>query len=563
MERIRELLGRLTDLTPEELEELRGLVIAQADEVEGADTTPETVALLNELADAGEKVMAESSSREQAQAQAEADAQAARDRLNAVRGGDGEEGAEGESEEGAAGTEGESEEGAEAPEGAAVTAGGGVRQMAGRQPSPSPSPEAGGALINQGVLTATGHLRGVDGEVTGRAELGRAMSDTLRRMPREGAGRGDVLLASATWTYPEDRRLNGDPDHDAEVMDAVTNPQALVATGGICAPTNVDYTVPTWATAERPLRDGLPSFQADRGGLRYVTPPDIGALAGATGIWTSAVDANPGAATKPVIQVACGTEVQVLVDAISTRLGFGNMQSRFAPEQVAANTDLAVAAAARIAENNLLAKIQAVCTLGVTAATTLGASRDLLTTIRQALAAYRWLHRIADTQKFTAIFPAWLKDMFKVDLLREIGHAQTSEWNVLEISDAQVDELLRTHGVNPIWHLDGQAGATVSGVTFPLQGYAAQGAGSAVLSFPAKTVWYLFPEGTIQFLDGGRLDLGVVRDSTLDATNDYETFVETFENIAFRGFSSGGALQLVSTLCAQGGTTGTVTAACV
>jgi len=27
--------------------------------------------------------------------------------------------------------------------------------------------------------------------------------------------------------------------------------------------------------------------------------------------------------------------------------------------------------------------------------------------------------------------------------------------------------------------------------------------------------------GTFQFLDGGRLDLGVVRDSTLDATNDY------------------------------------------
>lgn len=28
----------------------------------------------------------------------------------------------------------------------------------------------------------------------------------------------------------------------------------------------------------------------------------------------------------------------------------------------------------------------------------------------------------------------------------------------------------------------------------------------------------------MQYLDGGRLDLGVVRDLTLDATNDYETF---------------------------------------
>lgn len=50
--------------------------------------------------------------------------------------------------------------------------------------------------------------------------------------------------------------------------------------------------------------------------------------------------------------------------------------------------------------------------------------------------------------------------------------------------------------------------------------------------------WLLYPEGTYQFLDGGRLDLGVVRDSTLDATNDYETFVETFESVAMRGLEA-------------------------
>jgi hypothetical protein len=63
----------------------------------------------------------------------------------------------------------------------------------------------------------------------------------------------------------------------------------------------------------------------------------------------------------------------------------------------------------------------------------------------------------------------------------------------------------------------------------------------------------------IQFLDGGRLDLGIVRDSTLDATNDYETFVEVFESLAFRGFSSG-AIQYVATISATGASTGTVTA---
>jgi hypothetical protein len=107
--------------------------------------------------------------------------------------------------------------------------------------------------------------------------------------------------------------------------------------------------------------------------------------------------------------------------------------------------------------------------------------------------------------------------------------------------------------VNPIWHFDGQPESVAGGVS---QVFAANKEAEAVKPFPAKMVWYCFPEGAIQFLDGGRLDLGVVRDSTLDATNDYETFVEPFESVAFRGFT-GGALQLVSSLCADGSTAGT------
>ena len=42
----------------------------------------------------------------------------------------------------------------------------------------------------------------------------------------------------------------------------------------------------------------------------------------------------------------------------------------------------------------------------------------------------------------------------------------------------------------------------------------------------------LFPEGTFLHLDGGSLELGIVRDSTLNSTNDYQVFGETFENVA-------------------------------
>ena len=48
----------------------------------------------------------------------------------------------------------------------------------------------------------------------------------------------------------------------------------------------------------------------------------------------------------------------------------------------------------------------------------------------------------------------------------------------------------------------------------------------------------LFTEGTWLFLDGGTLDLGIVRDSTLNKTNEYCMFVETFESAAFVGLES-------------------------
>jgi hypothetical protein len=436
-------------------------------------------------------------------------------------------------------------------------ASGQVARMAARQPPPRKGPEASAPSGRRAVLTAAAAMRDWDHSkpLDDRYGLAGAISATLERMDRRGPARGDVVLASAHWQYPEERQLTSDQERNAQLMDAVCHPTALVASGGICAPVNVDYTMPTWATADRPVRDGLPGFQATRGGLLYVQPPDIGALAGATGIWTEATDASPGAATKPVISVQCGSTEQVFVEAVSTRLGFGNMQARFAPEQIAANIDLAMAAASRIADNNLLNLIAAACVADVTTPVLLGATRDLLTAVDQASAAYRSAHRIPRSQALTAIFPDWIRDLIRADLVREIGHAQNSDWNSLAVTDDQVEQLLVTHGIKPIFHIDGQPSSVAGGVA---QVFAIQTASGAILTFPSKMVWYLFAEGQIQFLDGGRLDLGVVRDSTLNATNDYEMFIEVFETAAFRGFSAG-ALQLVSSLCANGSSAGTVT----
>jgi hypothetical protein len=122
----------------------------------------------------------------------------------------------------------------------------------------------------------------------------------------------------------------------------------------------------------------------------------------------------------------------------------------------------------------------------------------------------------------------------------------------LSVSESEINGYLANSNVTLVPSPD----ATVFG---------SQGA-SALLEFPDSFDWYLFAEGSFLFLDGGTLDLGIIRDSTLVGTNDYKMFIETFENVAFVGIES---LKITSTISVNGvaaalrDTTGGATAAAV
>lgn len=560
LEQIREMLARLAQLTKEELDDLRSKIVECADTYDAEATTPENVAILNELAEAGENVMSRQAEIEAAEAQAEIDKQAARDRLAKISGNAGEEPEDGGGDaagegDAAAGGEGG---GATAETPTAVAASGkpsvpsATRMSRSTSTTPS-SPEMGDAASRSNLVAAAGLPGTPPGTVfEDKWQLAQAISLQLQRMRKTDRSNGGVLVASAEYHYPDERRISDDFGDAMRKMDAVTSREALVATGGICAPVNVDWTLPTFAGADRPIRDGLPAFEATRGGITFRTPPSLSGLANATGVWTEATDLNPAGATKPVLTISCPSTQTVYVSAVSTRLGFGNMESMFDPETVAANTDLAIAAAARIAENNLLTQLHNVSVQGITTAKLLGAARDFLGWLDAIGANYRTTNRIPRSTMLTIILPDWVKDLIRADRVRELAHDATSSLDPLAVSDDYIESLFTERHYHPIFHLDGLATEDSE----PQQ-FTAPTASSAMPSFPSYVVSTIFVEGSVQFLDGGRLDLGVVRDSTLDATNDYETFVETFENLAFRGFANG-AWEIVSNLCANGGSAATV-----
>jgi hypothetical protein len=100
----------------------------------------------------------------------------------------------------------------------------------------------------------------------------------------------------------------------------------------------------------------------------------------------------------------------------------------------------------------------------------------------------------------------------------------------------------------------GGGAITVNGVSISSQTYANAAAGAAIPGFPDQIDALLFQSGSWLFLDGGNLDLGLVRDSVLNDRNRYRQFTETFEGVANRGIES---LRLAMSVQPTGTTAGT------
>ena len=389
------------------------------------------------------------------------------------------------------------------------------------------------------AITAGADIPGVTAgsEISNMGEVAELFTKRLHSLRNVNGGDGEQsIVASLNIEYPESRTLyssNGTENWDK--IQNVVSAQAITAAGGYCAPLEVRYDLFGMGVTDRPVKDALASFRADRGGLRYTDPPVLADYSGAVGLWTAATDASPGTATKPCLTVTCGSEVTVTVDAVTLCLQFGNLMTRAYPELVARNNELAMIQHARYAELQLLAKVKAAGT-NLTAAKDLGAARDILDQINKAAAGYRYRHRLSPSNPLRFMAPAWLKDAFRSDISKQMPGDSDDQH---ALADARISRWFAARNINPSWTLEG------------LPTYAGPGVGttSVLEGFPATVEWDLFAEGTFLFLDGGTLDVGIIRDSTLVGTNDYKQFMETFEGVAQVGPES---LHVTSTFAATG-----------
>lgn len=377
-------------------------------------------------------------------------------------------------------------------------------------------PEAQGPQV---VITAAADVFGFSpGQSLDQIALADALHNKARSLP-DSRGR-ETVYPVATIKRPFHPEYDlGDTVGDAkswEKMAAGVAPGALVAAGGWCAPSQILYDLfEVECTNDSLFR--LPTFRVTRGGIRWpvFVPHDETFDPGF--VWTEEddIDATGGSPTKPCVRIPCPTFNECRLDAVGLCITAGNLQDRAYPEQNRWYINRAIRAFERVDSIRMLNAVIA-DSVAVTLAASFGAASALISALLLQAADYRQVHGLCCGQLLDVVLPCWANDLVKADIARQDGTLSIGSLP----TDGQVTAWFEAANLN---------------VTFINHW-------QAIDATPPATGW----PGTVQFLigypgsyirfDGGELNLGVVRDSTLNETNDFTAvWFEQFYCVGRRG----------------------------
>ena len=132
--------------------------------------------------------------------------------------------------------------------------------------------------------------------------------------------------------------------------------------------------------------------------------------------------------------------------------------------------------------------------------------------------------------------PYWVPDILVLDNV-------STQFDRFRDADSIV-AYLRSVGIDPVFYLDTPTTGTTQ---LPDSAQTA----AAIDSTPANFQWAFYPDGAFLGIDSGSLELGIVRDSTLNETNDFQVFGERFRNLV-RLAPAQAAYWITTTYCSQG-----------
>lgn len=423
-----------------------------------------------------------------------------------------------------------------------------LNQVARHTPDPKVLPQR-----SEAVLVASADIPGKarNGVIQGIGELSRFMSDRARMMPVTRGNPNYVPVAYLKREFRYRLGLDSTPEEINEVLTAATDVDALVAAGGWCAPSEISYDFFN-IVCEDGLID-LPSVGVlNRGGLRFPTSPTIASIFSDPDVlwsWTEAQDeassGGTGTDTKTCAVVDCVDfeEVRAACDGLCVTAS--NLTDFAYPELVANFIRLVMAGRAHRTNQLIINELVADSTAVDMTATDEGATAAILNSIELQAYDYRERFRMCEGAILEAVFPRWALGAIRADLANRNGLA------LYNVTDAMIADWFDVRGIRAQFVADWQSGFTGSVIGDPT---------AIATTWPATVQYLLYAPGTFVRGQGLQLDLGVVRDSVLNETNDHTAaWMEDCYAIAMVGHES----RVITTSVCTAGVTGAAELSCI
>jgi hypothetical protein len=231
---------------------------------------------------------------------------------------------------------------------------------------------------------------------------------------------------------------------------------------------------------------------------------------------TSAAATGTVGAVKGCLKIPCPTWTEARLEAEGLCVTHGNLSDRAWPELTRQFLSVVMGAHQRRLSAAKIAKVLSGATVVAPAAslTPSDAAGDLLNVISLAADDLRSQYRVSKSRSIDVLLPSWIVDVLRSTLAMRGGV------DLLSVSDSDVVGYMTARGVRPQFTPDWQPLYTTTPAT----------------AWPANVTFAMWFTGAYVSIDGGSIDLGVVRDSTLNATNDFTAaWSEQFFQVVRRG----------------------------
>jgi hypothetical protein len=401
------------------------------------------------------------------------------------------------------------------------------------------------------AVTASVDIPGYAGgqELTSLDDLVAAFTKRAKAMPvtRDGDNARGAVVASIRneFEHTVDERHN--PAEVGELLNELRsreNQQALLAGGGWCAPSDIRYEFFNATPAGNDGLIDLPTVGVTRGGIRYPTSPSLAdvfsnafggfsvTLSSASNpfLWTESDDVATvtGTPNKPTVRVPCPSFNEQRLECYGLQVTAGNLTDSAYPEATRNFLRLMMAAHEHAMNGRLIALMvtasSSAITTGGFAVSGAPVFNQVVGGLFLAATDYRSRYGMNDDQVLEAVAPKWLLSAIVSDLAWRSGGGD----DLLSVTSARINGLLADRGVRVQWVDDWQVRS--SGLP---------GVSGGLTAWPNTADVLLYAAGTFIRGDGLTLDLGVIRDSVLNAENDFTAaFSEECHLVARVGWES-------------------------